>query len=309
MKSKLIQRMAKGSLILVLLLLATTPVILAQEETPPNPYFSVETLTLPDGTSIDQVVINGPPTPPPGFENERAVAPGAMAAAGTLPVPAYDWAYGCSATSAAMIAGYYDRAEYPNMYAGPTNGGVAPMDSSVWTTTVWNTDCPGPGSTTVRNNPLSATRTGVDGLGTNGHVDDYWIGYNCPGPDPWFGNWAEHTHGDCTGDYMNTNQWVYIDPDPTPPDYSFNTDGSTVFYYYNDGSATPTSVLLAAGVPYSYDGAVGFQQFLESRGYTVVNAYNQYRLGYASATVGFTYDQFKAEIDAGRPTLIHVEGH
>ena len=113
MKSKLLQRMAKGLLIMLLLLLATTPVILAQEETPPNPYFSVETMTLPDGTSIDQVVINGPPEPPPGFERPVALD-GAIAAAGTLPVPAYDWAYGCSATSAAMIAGYYDRAVLPS---------------------------------------------------------------------------------------------------------------------------------------------------------------------------------------------------
>jgi hypothetical protein len=92
------------------------------------------------------------------------------------------------------------------------------------------------------------------------------------------------------------------------PGGGFNTDGSTVFFYYTDGSATPTSVLLASGPPASYDGAVGFQQFLEARGYTVVNAYNQY-IDTLGLTYGFTYNQFKAEIDAGRPTLIHVEGH
>ena len=30
-------------------------------------------------------------------------------------VPAFDWSYGCSATSAAMLFGYYDRTGYSNM--------------------------------------------------------------------------------------------------------------------------------------------------------------------------------------------------
>jgi hypothetical protein len=42
-------------------------------------------------------------------------------------VPAFDWSYGCSATSAAMLFGYYDQQTgYSNMYAGSTNGGVCP---------------------------------------------------------------------------------------------------------------------------------------------------------------------------------------
>jgi hypothetical protein len=39
-------------------------------------------------------------------------------------VPAFYWSYGCAATSAAMLFGYYDHIGYSNMYAGPTNGGV-----------------------------------------------------------------------------------------------------------------------------------------------------------------------------------------
>ena len=58
-----------------------------------------------------------------------------------------------------------------------------------------------------------------------------------------------------------------------------------------------------------YDGGYGVKLFYESRGYTVSSMYNQYILGYASPTQGFTYDQYKAEIDAGRPVMIHVAGH
>jgi len=48
---------------------------------------------------------------------------------------------------------------------------------------------------------------------------------------------------------------------------------------------------------------------MESRGYTVTTCYNQTIYGYEGLTQGFTFDQYKAEIDANRPVLIHVEGH
>jgi len=37
--------------------------------------------------------------------------------------------------------------------------------------------------------------------------------------------------------------------------------------------------------------------------------YNQYIYGYKGNTLGFTFAQYKAEIDAGRPVMIHLEGH
>jgi len=295
MGGKALQKTARSLIVLALLLLVVSPTVLAQQETPTpgSEYYRVETRVLDDGTSIDQVVINGPPTPPIGFE--RPTAPGYVEAAATLPVPAYNWSFGCSATSASMIAAYYDRTLYPDMYTGPTNGGVMPMDNSVWGDWWdghdWRHQC-----------PLSATRNGLDGRTTRGHVDDYWIYYGQPGPDPYVTNgWTEHILGDCTGDFMKTSKWF--------SEYGFNTDGGTTFYYYTSGAPTPAADLEGMGPPYSYDGGVGLKQFYESRGYTVVTAYNQYRLGYHGAAQGFTYDDYKAEIDAGRPVMIHLEGH
>ena len=48
-------------------------------------------------------------------------------------VPAFDWSYGCSATSAAMLFGYYDRVGYSNMYTGPEGGGVCPLNGDTRT--------------------------------------------------------------------------------------------------------------------------------------------------------------------------------
>ena len=38
-------------------------------------YYRVRTTTLDDGTSIDEIVINGPPTPPPGYKRPVAKIP------------------------------------------------------------------------------------------------------------------------------------------------------------------------------------------------------------------------------------------
>ena len=101
-------------------------------------YYTVTPVTLSDGTLIDEVIINGPPTPPPGFEIERQAVslpePDSAAGIKTLTVPAFNWVFGCSSVSGAMIAGYYDRTGFPNMYTGPTNGGVMPLDNSSWPT-------------------------------------------------------------------------------------------------------------------------------------------------------------------------------
>jgi len=273
--------------------LITPATVLADD--PDSEHYRVRTVTLADGTSIDEVVINGPPTPPLGYERATAELPEPNPEAGInvlSDVPAFDWSFGCSATSAAMIAGYYDRTGYGNMYAGPESGGVMPMDNSVWPDwydgSAWRHQC-----------PLSATHDGLDGRATNGHVDDYWIYYGQPGPDPWDGNWAEHTLGDCTGDFMRTNQWVN-------PLEGWNTDGSTVFYNYGDGSPAHDYLLAGLGAPYTYDGGYGLKLFYESRGYTVDTMYNQYIYGYNGNTQGFTYAQYKAEIDAGRPVMIHL---
>jgi len=199
-------------------------------------------------------------------------------------VPAFDWSFGCSATSAAMFAGYYDNMGFSNMYTGPTNGGVMPMDNSSWGTVVINGE-------TRSQCPLSATRNNVDGRTTNGHVDDYWIKYDNTDPDPYItGGWTQHTYGDCTGDYMKTNQSAFN-----------NTDGATSFYFMNNGDPFSTT--------YDDDGCFGFTQFIESRGYTVTSYFNQRIQGFNGNTAGFTFAQFQQAIDAGNPVLIHITGH
>ncbi len=238
-----------------------------------------------DGKIIYGILVPGSPPPkvlmPPASPTESAVM--------LDNVPAFDWCFGCSATSAAMAAGYYDNHSFVNMYAGPTNGGVCPQDNSswphVWINGEYRAQC-----------PLSATRDGVDGRTTRGHVDDYWIAYGNAGPDPWITNgWTEHSWGECTADYMGTSQSTFE-----------SSDGSTWFYSYNNG--TPLYDYTGCE-PGRIDGCHGIREFFESRGYDVEQNYTQYIYGYDGNTQGFTLAQFRDMIDAGKPVLIHVEGH
>jgi len=200
-------------------------------------------------------------------------------------VPAYDWSFGCSATAAAMMAGYYDNMGYPEIYTGPANGGIAPMNNSVWGHAMINGEyralC-----------PLSATRQGLDGRTIKGHVDDYWINAGSNAPDPYIGNWTQHEYGDCTGDFMKTNQSA-----------KGNSDGSTIYVFYVGGAPFSEN---STG---SSDGNYGLRLFFESRGATVFSYYNQYIYGHEGSAQGFTFDQYKQQIDAGRPVILHLAGH
>jgi YD repeat-containing protein len=259
-----------------------------------NEYFSTQTTTYSDGTILSRDIISGPPKPPPGYELERsAVAlpePDKMMATGTLTVPAFNWVFGCSSVSGAMIAGYYDRNGFPNMYTGPTNGGVMPLDNSSWPT--WSD-----GYTTYPNLPLAGSRNGVDGRTTRGSIDDYWIQYGSSASDPYItGSWTQHTWSDAIGDYMKTSQSAYS-----------NIDGSTTFYNYTSSA----SQLLCSEMPgygiHTLDGTYGRKLFYEARGYTVTTCYSQRTDNLV--TGGFSFAQYKAEIDAGRPVMLNLAGH
>ena len=265
MKRNLFKKISNGLTILAMLLLTTNIVAFAQEEilTPYDKYYIVETEVLEDGTDLEKIIINGPPDPPPGYGLERTAVslpePNLEAGINVLTVPTFNWSHGCSATSAAMIAGYYDRNGYSNMYDGPTNGGVMPLDNSSWPD--WVDGC----GATRHNTPLSATKMGIDGRVTRGHVDDYWVCYGSSDPDPFFGNWTEHTHGDCTGDYMYTNQTSNHGA----------SDGATQFWGYADATIMQCSDLEGWGGGYLIDGTLGLKNFYVSRGYTVDQCYYQ----------------------------------
>ncbi len=295
-----------GLVVSLCLGIGNSPVVHAQgaastaTQQPTRPYFTKNEITLADGSQLEEIIIDGPPTPPPGVARPSVDVPEGISAQGdvTLSVPAYEWSFGCSATSGAMIAAYYDQNGYSNMYTGPTNGGVMPVDSSSWGT--WNDGRSG----TYAQCPLTASRYGLDGRTTRGSIDDYWYGYMMGVQDPYITNgWTQHPWGDAIGDYMKTSQSNY-----------YHDDGSTNFYNFIGSPAQLTCSQMEIYTDSdngkyisTLDGTYGRKLFYQARGYTVTDCYNQPTDNVT--TGGFSLAQFKAEIDAGRPVMLNLAGH
>jgi hypothetical protein len=243
------------------------------------------------GEQIDEIAVPGRPPMIPAYMAAVTVpVPSQAAGINALSgVPAFTWCYGCAPTSAGMIMGYYDGHGYGNIYTGPANGGVCPLDNeAAWGYTVYP-------KVTCGECPLVASHDGVDGRTTRGHVDDHWIDYSDVGADPFLANgWTRHGR-DCTADFMGSNQSQFDSP-----------DGNTWFYNYSDGS--PLSNYTGCE-PGRIDGCHGLRLFVESRGYRVTANFSQYIVGYRGNTRGFTFANYKSEIDSGRPVLIQLLGH
>lgn len=272
---------------------------LKQDETPESgspqievisPYYSEELITTPDGIQLTGSIINGPSKPLPEYQAEREASMTAIEPEGTLGnMPSYDWVFGCSAVSGAMIAGYYDRTTYPNMYTGPANGGVMPLTDTTWPT--WSD-----GHETYPNNPLIASHNGIDGRTIKGSIDDYWIQYGSSANDPYItGGWTQHTWGTAIGDYMKTSQSAYN-----------NTDGSTQFWNWTSSPNKLTCADMEANDIDHLDGTYGRKLFYEARGYSVSDCFNQKTDNNGG---GYTLANFQAEIDAGHPVLLNLAGH
>ena len=265
-----------------------TETLLETEEL--SPYFSIQHLRTSDGKSIDGLVIKGPSKPPPEFTSEYSKLIDPNQVTGIISdFPSYDWVFGCSAVSGAMIAAYWDRNGYPNIYTGSTNGGVMPLTDTSWST--W-TD----GYVTYPNNPLIASHNGVDGRNIKGSIDDYWIKYGNTANDPYIsGSWTQHAWGSSIGDYMKTSQSVYN-----------NSDGSTTFFSWTN-SADPLTCTDMEDFGFTRDGTYGRKLFYEARDYAVTDCYN--RKTDNIITGGFSLANFQAEIDAGHPVLLNLAGH
>jgi len=192
--------------------------------------------------------------------------------------PNYEWWYGCSPTSAGMMMGYYDRNGFSDIVPGTiAELNTYPSEAGWWDYAIQNK------------------------IASVGHVADfYYAGNDGYGDDPLI---PSHSFN-CLADFMGTSQ------DNLSPIYSGNPNGWTAFLYYNDNRPLSVVDLDALGEDYyNIDGGYGIDEFMEYAGYDTADVYNQYIAGYNGVAEGFTLEQYKSEIDAGRPVLIHVDNH
>ena len=236
-----------------------------------------------NGPVLGKIIVP-PSPPPPGYVAPRrfGATPGDVLISN---VPAYSWVYGCSPTAAGMLVAFLARHNYPHLYTGPA--GVVPLfNETVWGATQYPL-------TRCGEAPFIASHQSIDGRTTRGHVDDYYS--DSGGTNPYLAQgWIAHAD-DCLADDMGTSRSVFGNA----------TNGSTTFYYYADG--TPLSDYNPSSAV--RDGCHGIRAFITAQGYTVTDNYTQVLYNATSAPNGYTFAQYCAEIDAGNPVIIQLNGH
>jgi len=184
----------------------------------------------------------------------------------------YAWWYGCSPTSAGMMIGHYDRNGYGGLlYDNLVPGGMAES----------NTYGAGP---YLANNAIASPS----------HIADFYRAGPTPGddriPPPPIHNF------DSLADYMGTSQ-----------DSVGNANGWTTFWYWTNGQPLTEADAFTYGV-WNSDGMYGVGEYVNYAGYDASVLYTQ-PIDTLGLPYGFTFNQYIAEIDAGRPVMVQVTGH
>jgi hypothetical protein len=157
---------------------------------------------------------------------------------------------------------------------------------------------------------LWASQAGVDGRPVNqmGHMDDYYVGYESVAQDPYLSAQPprkEHLP-DCIGDFIGLNQRKWTN-ELMNGECVGNIDAYSFVFWDTNGNRrvnyTPTNAT-GAWLP---DIQSGFKAWTRYRGYDadVFTQLNDHRLGVTGR--GFTYDDLKAEINAGYPVLFFLQ--
>lgn len=209
-------------------------------------------------------------------------------------VPDYEWDWGCFGTATGNLFGFWDRNGFPDFYTGPTEGGVAPLDSRRST-----------GHYGIR--ALWASESGVDSRPLNrpGHVDDYYVAYESVAPDPYVTAGRPEHAKDCVGDFigLNQNKWTNLNNECRG-----NVDAYSFVFWDKTGARRTANPGFEPAIPPGSEIPSGLVDWSRFKGY---DATSFCQLADFNPTVtggqGFTFADMKAEIDAGYPVLLFLQ--
>lgn len=215
-------------------------------------------------------------------------------------VPDYAWYAGCFGTAAGNLVGFWDRHGFPDFYTGPTASGLAPL----------NSDGPNSG---IRS--LWASKAGFDGRPADqlGHLDDYWqvyedeltYSYESTAPDPYLtAGRPEHPH-DCLSDFIGAsqNKWKNINGE-----HDGNIDAYAFVIWDRTGARQknfqppPQGSIPVLDIPSGLQAWTRFKNY-EADVFSQLTDFNPN----VPAGAGFTFDDLKAEIDAGYPVILYLQ--
>ncbi|MEN6386954.1 MAG: hypothetical protein ABFD79_17375, partial [Phycisphaerales bacterium] len=85
-----------------------------------------------------------------------------------------------------------------------------------------------------------------------------------------------------------------------------NVNGETQFYFNTDNSpCTSANMAILYQGRANCDGMRGIGDYINHRGYRTTELYNQLIYGYGGISAGFTFEQYKAQIDSSQGVLLH----
>lgn len=215
-------------------------------------------------------------------------------------VPDYAWFAGCFGTAGGNMIGYWDRHGFPDFYTGPTSNGVAPLNSI---------------GTNEGIRSLWASKAGLDGRPKTqpGHVDDYWnfyfddfsYSYESAAPDPYkIAGRPEHP-ADCIGDFIGAsqNKWKNVNGE-----HDGNIDAYAFVIWDLAGGKRLNYTPEPDGDQPVLDIPSGLKAFTRYRGYDadVFSQLVDFNPN-VPAGKGFTFENLKAEIDAGYPVMLFLQ--
>jgi hypothetical protein len=214
-----------------------------------------------------------------------------------IDTPDYAWHAGCFGTASGNLMGYWDRHGFPNFYTGPTAGGVAPLDSyganegihSLWT-----------------------SQAGLDGRPADkpGHIDDYWTyfdganySYESTAPDPYVtAGRAEHSP-DSICDFMGSSKNGFTNLDG---ECDGNIDAYT-FNFWDKQGARRVNFTPPNNIPDIQSGWRAWTEWRTNKADTFSQLVDLNPDKPAGA--GFTFEDLKAEIDAGYPVMLFLQDY
>jgi hypothetical protein len=215
-------------------------------------------------------------------------------------VPDYAWYAGCFGTAAGNLMGYWDRHGFPNFYTGPTDDGLAPLNSNL-------------GNAGIRS--MWASKAGFDGRPEDqpGHLDDYWENFEfastfeSTAEDPYvLADRPEH-EPDCLGDFMGQSQNKWSD---LGGECSGNINGYAFVFWDAEGARRENFQPLAQNGEPVRDIPSGLKEWSKFRGSDANVASQLVDINPATpAGRGFKFEDLKAEIDAGYPVLLILQRH
>ena len=226
--------------------------------------------------------------------NTKTKSNGDVVLANTMPKAEY--MYGCMPTSVGMLLGYYDINGYNGKSLSNLISGTVALNSRGTDGNKYDEDA----FDTVLGKAIASKGYVERFCGTTPEAE---LPYTYKGEttelntDAW----------DCIADYLGTGQYWRGNTDKSTTETQNNTLNDLYTKNYSSGTQTYGSItrtILWRNIAMLY----GLDLYVQSRGYSLDR---NKTASYDVDTIGgsFTFEDFKKEIDAGRPVIVSITGH